>query len=147
MWLALAILFFWIWSWRIAAGHMVILGLVGIIIAELWLAGFRKLPFTCSYQPGKSRFHMALLIVGLYLFLLIRGAALERAALAHPAGYAVTVGTLTVVAIVLRYWTRAQAASEDAALQFDDPPEPAILSLALYRDGILPLEPAARERL
>jgi hypothetical protein len=28
-------------------------------------------------------------------------------------------------------------------LQFDDPPEPAILSLGLYRDGTLPLEPDA----
>jgi CubicO group peptidase (beta-lactamase class C family) len=131
MWLALAISFFWIWPWRLAAGHMIILGIVGIIIAELWLAGFRKLPFTCSYQPGKSRFHMALLVVGLSLFLLIRGAAWERAALDHPAGYAVTAGALAVVAIVLRYWTRAQAASEDAALQFDDPPDPAVMVLGL----------------
>lgn len=139
MWLALAILFFWLWPWRIAAGHMVILGLAGMSIAELSLAGFRKIPFTCSYQPGKSRMNMAFLIGAITLFALSRGAAWERAALDNPLGYGTTVGALVLVLLLLRYRTKSQAAAEDATLQFDDPPEAAVMSLGLYRDGVLPM--------
>jgi CubicO group peptidase (beta-lactamase class C family) len=139
MWLALAILFFWLWPWRIAAGHSVILGLAGMIIAELSLPSFRKIPFTCSYQPGKTRINMAFLIGAILLFALSRGAAGERAALNNPVVYALTVVALALVVVLLRYRSKSQAAAEDAMLQFDDPPEPAVMSLGLYRDGILPM--------
>ena len=137
MWLGLAVFHFWVWPWRIAAAHLAILGLVGLIVAEIWLAGFRKIPFTCSYQPGKSRMNMAFLIGGIFLFLLSRGAAWERAALSDPVAYSITVGVLAVVVTVLRLRTNSQASNDGASLQFDDPPDPAVMSLGLYRDGVL----------
>jgi CubicO group peptidase (beta-lactamase class C family) len=144
LWLALALFFFLVWPWRIAAGHLAILALLGIVVAELWLYGFQKIPFTCSYQPGKSKFNMAFLIAGVLMFLIVQAASLERSALDNPYLYAAVAGTLFLAALLIRHRTTAQASSESAALQFDDPPEPAILSLGLYRDGILPLEPTAR---
>ena len=63
VWAVLAALFFWIWPWRAAAGHLLVLGLLGMIVAELCLHGFQKIPFTCSYLPGKSYFHMAVLVI------------------------------------------------------------------------------------
>ncbi len=144
LWLALAIFFFLVWPWPIAAGHLAILALLGIVVAELWLYGFQKIPFTCSYQPGKSKFNMAFLIAGVLMFLIVQAASLERSALDNRYLYAAVTGALAVAALAVRHRNKAQAASESAALQFDDPPEPAILSLGLYRDGILPLEPTAR---
>jgi hypothetical protein len=140
LWLSLAVFFFLLWPWRIAAAHMIILGLVGVIMAELWLHGFRKIPFTCSYQPGKSKVHLAALILGVLLFLLVHAAALERSALENHALYVTSVSVLTAIAVLLHRRTDAHANSEGAALQFDDPPDPAILSLGLYRDGVLPTE-------
>ena len=67
-WLGLAVFHLWLWPWRIAAGHLVIVGLVGLMVAEIWLAGFRKIPFTCSYQPGKSRINMAFVIGGILVW-------------------------------------------------------------------------------
>jgi CubicO group peptidase (beta-lactamase class C family) len=138
-WMILAALLFWVWPWRIAAEHLTILALIGIIVAELWLADFSKIPFTCSYQPGKSKFHMAGLIFGILMFFVIRGSAWERSALDSPGLFAVAAGGLALIAILLRYRTNTQARAEDAALKFDDPPDPAVLSLGLYRDGVLPL--------
>src|SRR5579884_4197248 len=146
MWLALALFFFLIWPWRIAAGHLALLALIGIIMAELWLDGFNKIPFTCSYQPGKSKFHIAFLIGGAMLFVISRAASLERMALDNPYLYAAVCGALAAVALLLWLRTNADARSESAALHFDDPPDPTVLSLGLHRDGILALEPAARER-
>ena len=144
MWLGLALFHFWLWPWRIAAGHLVILGLIGAIVAELWLAGFRKIPFTCSYQPGKSRMNMAFLIGGIFLFLLSRGAAWERAALDSPVAYSTTVSALAVAVAFLWHRTNSRASEDNAALLFDDPPEPAVMSLGLYRDGVLPKQKVSK---
>jgi CubicO group peptidase (beta-lactamase class C family) len=140
IWLVLAVVFFTLWSVRTAAAHTVILGLLGMNFAELWLAGFSKIPFTCSYQPGKSRFHMLGVVFAIFVFLMIQGAALERRALDNPLFFAITVGMLAFLLILLRLRTRSRAGAEGAALQFDDPPEPAILTLGLHRDGVLPMD-------
>ncbi len=86
---------------------------------------------SCSYQPGKSCIHMLGGTFGAFLFLMYKGAAWERAALASPMLYVIAVAFLASAAILLRRRTKAQSHSEGAALQFDDPPEPAILSLGL----------------
>ena len=39
-----------------AAEHLALLAALGICIAELGLYGFHKIPFTCSYLPGKVAF-------------------------------------------------------------------------------------------
>jgi hypothetical protein len=85
------------------------------------------------------------LLFGIFLFLAFRAADLETGALERPALYAATDVVLALVALLARYRTNTEARSEDAGLQFDDPPEPAILSLGLYRDGVLPIEPTTRE--
>ena len=79
-WTALAVLHFRLWPWRTAAQHVVLLGLLSIIAAELSLHGFQKIPFTCSYLPGKSYFHMAALAFAGLMYLTVQGAELERAA-------------------------------------------------------------------
>jgi hypothetical protein len=74
---------------------------------------------------------MAALIFGILMFVIVRAAAIERTALENPYQYAVIAAILAAVALLLRYRTKIQANFEGAALQFDDPPEPAVLSLWL----------------
>ena len=138
VWLALAALLFWLWPWHMAAGHLLVLALIGAIVAEACLAGFRKIPFTCSYQPGKSRANMAFLLGAIFLFLITKGARWERDALASPDACAVNLLILSAIVVLLRLRTNASANA--AVLQFDDPPEPAVMSLGLYRDGVLPMQ-------
>jgi CubicO group peptidase (beta-lactamase class C family) len=57
-WAISAIVFLAFWPWRPAAGHLILLALLGIAIAELCLLGSQKIPFTCSWLPGKSNFHI-----------------------------------------------------------------------------------------
>ena len=135
VWAALAAIFFWIWPWRIAAGHLVVLWLLGTIVAELMLYNFQKIPFTCSYLPGKSYFHMAALTFLGLVFLIIKGAPLERSALEDPAGSAIMISILGTAAIAARWRTSAHAVSDEAELQFEDAPPPAIQSLGLSGDG------------
>lgn len=44
-----------VWGARVGLGHGWICLLMGVGLTELLLAGLRKIPFTCTYFPGKAR--------------------------------------------------------------------------------------------
>src|SRR5262249_7529233 len=73
--LGAAALFLWMWPLRPASGHLALLALLGLALTELCLLGAQKIPFTCSYLPGKSNFHLTFwLCIGLLMELVGRGA-------------------------------------------------------------------------
>lgn len=140
VWTGLAVLFLSIWPWWPAAGHLILLGLVGVIFAELCLNGFQKIPFTCSYLPGKSNVHMVFLVFLMLLIPLIDGVArLEQRALGDPAGFALMVSILGILALCARWRTAALAKSPRAVLQFEEVPRPEVQTLGLRRDGVFPV--------
>ncbi len=138
VWIAAASLFFWLWPWPIAAEHLALLAALGIGIAELCLSGFHKIPFTCSYLPGKLHFNMAIVYLLLFLMSVTWWAELETRALYEHALYAAVFVGLMAGAAVARWRTTAQARSEEAVLRFDEAAEPAIHALDLHRDGVTP---------
>jgi CubicO group peptidase (beta-lactamase class C family) len=140
VWLALAVALFCFWPPPEAAGHLAILLLLAAIVAELCLYGFRKIPFTCSYLPGKSYFNMAALAFAGLMFLATRGADLELSALKNPALYTAVIVVLGVAAFLARRRSGRESQSEAAGLQFDDEPDPTILPLGLHRDGVMILQ-------
>jgi len=139
VWVGSAALLFSIWPWRAVLQHLVVLGLWGTILAYLCLHGFQKIPFTCSYLPGKSPLTFVFLGVAAFLNLLIGGANLERRALDSPATYAAMVAVLAIAAICAGWRTMARAKSEESEVQFEETMAPTILVLGLNRDGVVPM--------
>jgi hypothetical protein len=135
---ASTIFFLSIWAWQEALGHLVVLALLALIMSELCLSNFRKIPFTCSYLPGKSYAHMTIFAVALLSLLLHKGAQIERSALTSLHLYVELATVLLVVGAIARWRTSRLARMPDAELQFEDRPEPAIAGLGLFRDGVLP---------
>ena len=132
--LGAAAVLFWIWPWQAAAKHIVVLVLLGAAVAELCLHGTQKLPFTCSYLPGKSNFNIAFLMcVMLFLPAIMEAVKWERDSFDHPARYAAMVGGLAAIAIGARWSTTRLAKSAEGKLQFEESAEPAVLSLNLNR--------------
>jgi len=122
-----------LWPLMPAAGHLLILGGLALILAEICLHGFQKIPFTCSYLPGKSPVHLSVLGgLGLlwYLSLSIR---YERQILDYPAALAAVIAALAVLATCARLWTQSTARSEAAEVQFEDAPNPAVQELGINR--------------
>jgi hypothetical protein len=58
VWLGSAAVLLLYWPWMAVAQHLLLLGLFGILLVEASLIGFRKIPFSCSYLPGKSKVHV-----------------------------------------------------------------------------------------
>ncbi len=123
-----------LWPWRMVLGHMVVLGLLGAVVCEVCLQNFQKLPFTCSYLPGKSRVHMA--IMGLYPLIAYVGLGVywEWKALADPLLYGEIVAALLAALTLARWRAVKLAKSEQAAVTFEESMPPMIQTLGLRFD-------------
>lgn len=140
-WSGAAAVFLWMWPWNLATAHLVILGLTGAVLAEVCLQGTQKIPFTCSYLPGKTNMHIALLFcVSLLMTMIHNGAEWERRALENPLRYGVTVGCLATAAVLLRWRADARAMRDNRTVSFEQVEAPLLTGLGLWRDGA-PLQP------
>ena len=143
VWAASAACCFRPWPWRGAAGHLAVLALLAMILAELCLHGFHKIPFTCSYLPGKSQVHLAI-FGGIALFWCIVGSVIyERQALTDPLRFVPLLAGLGCVWLCARWWNAVAAPSADAEVSFEELATPAVQQLGLNRDGGGALEPPA----
>jgi hypothetical protein len=125
----------------LAAEHIAVLALVGLILCELCLAGIRKIPFTCSYLPGKSNFNMTFLLICTWLIFLPIGKAaqMEQEILQKPLALSSLLLALTAVALLARWRTWRLAKTNESEPDFEEIADPAVFSLDLHRDGITPL--------
>ncbi|MGH9609873.1 MAG: hypothetical protein ACRD34_09385 [Bryobacteraceae bacterium] len=134
VWAGFAIVFLWLWPWRAAIEHLSVLGLLGVILAEVCLYGFAKIPFTCSYLPGRSNLHITFCVCMLLGLNIIYWAALsELRALADPAQYAWIVAALCAAALCARWRNAAVAKSPYTTLRFEQEQPPVIIGLGLKR--------------
>ncbi len=139
VWIISAILFFWLFPWRPAAQHLTVLLLWGLIVAYMCLNEFQKIPFTCSYLPGKSYFHMTFLAAVGLLLIMVRGVIIEYRALQSPTAFALMTAILAALAFAARWRAVSHADWETARVEYEDRPTPAILPLGLNRDGVWPV--------
>jgi hypothetical protein len=138
--LGAAALLFSTWPWQTAAKHVAVLLLLGTAIAELCLHGRQKLPFTCSYLPGKSNFNMSFLLCSMLIFtIIVEASKMERDSFDDAAEYALIVGVLLALAICGRWSASRLAKSPEGELQFEEAAEPAVFALDLHRDGVTPI--------
>jgi hypothetical protein len=133
VWLASAAAYFLIWPARPAALHMIVLTLVAVIFVHISLAQFRKIPFACSYLPGKSNLHVRLALYGGMLILAANlGVQLEYFAMPHPWGFAIYCFVLSLAAAwALRHWSQF-AHSPYSWIQFEELPQADIEALDLH---------------
>jgi len=120
-----------VWPWPRALGHAAFLAAFGLLIIELALTGFAKVPFTCSYLPGKANLKI---MFGVYWGLLIIVSEIvtdiEQRALSNRTKYAWLMGITLLawlVAACRGRWARARI----PALSFEEQPEPAVVGLGL----------------
>ena len=105
--------------WGRVAEHLVVLAVVGWILAELCLIGVEKIPFACSYLPGKT--NLQYLFWGLavvFLAVAISLANEEMRVLGHPVGYGVMLGILVAVGAGL--WGVNRHRARSAVLYYEE---------------------------
>ena len=129
-----ALVFFWLWPPVKAMQHLAVLALGATTLAAVCLRRFCKLPFACSYLPGVSQTHLMLAVSAMLgLNTLFWAANYERVALFDTVRYFQLLGILSVA--VAAAWWMIRSETVPPALNFDDVPEPAIMSLGIQGDG------------
>jgi hypothetical protein len=123
-----------LWGWRTALLHAAYSLALALLLAELLLLNFSKIPFTCSYLPGKA--NVRLLAFGYFLAFFTYAyymASLEARLLGNPVKLLVFCGVLLtgLAAWNLGMALRRRATSESFTLLFEDQPEPAVRTLDL----------------
>jgi hypothetical protein len=116
--------------WRDVQEHLVILALLGFLFVEFALYKFDKVPFTCSYLPGKTNVQV---IFWGFAFLVtifgITGAVYEHGALHDASKYATIAGVLLAASVGLGAVNRLRAKS--AVLYFEEMPQEVLTRLGL----------------
>lgn len=127
-----ALVLFSLWPWKAAASHVAVLALLGIILAEYSFEGVQRIPFTCSYLPGKSKVHLTFWLWILLLISLITGAALnERKALENPMATAGLLVALAIAAFFVMLRNNRLARPGYAELRFEELPADHLQTLEL----------------
>jgi hypothetical protein len=139
IWLVSAAVCFSIWPMWQAAGHLLALSLVGILVTELSLWTFHKIPFACSYLPGKSQVQMVFFAVIALALLLSESVRFEQRALQQFSTFAFVILILALGAAGTR-WVTTSRAEEDIELKYEEAPTPSVFELGLHRDGVMPVD-------
>jgi len=127
-----AAVLFPLWPWRLAAAHLAVLAFLGIILAEFSVDGIQRIPFTCSYLPGKSKLHLTFWLWFWLLFMGLIGAVVnERKALASPAATTAVLAGLGIAALFCVVRNNRSARPVAAELRFEEVPPDRLLSLDL----------------
>jgi len=104
-----------------------------MMLVELCLIGFEKIPFTCSYLPGKGNLHFVFWACVLFLLPLIDAAAqFEMQMLNNPLGYCGIIAAFGV-ALACARWNTGKLARRAAQMQFDEINPSELCSLNLDR--------------
>ncbi len=98
---------------------MSVAGLCGIVLVELHMAEWRRIPFTCSYEPSRQ-FVGQTLLIGAAAFVVFTtiGSRLVSFSISHPLGWLAVMAILGVVWLYLRrqrLWM-----SQHMTLMFED---------------------------
>jgi hypothetical protein len=135
VWMCAAAVMLWQWPWRVAAAHLVLLAMLGSILSDVCMREFHKIPFTCSYQPGKTKMQFAVGAMVLLVPLTFMGAGYEWRYLQTLRGRILIGALLVLPAILLRWWA-ARSARGAEAMRFEETEESEIVSLALPVDSV-----------
>jgi pimeloyl-ACP methyl ester carboxylesterase len=133
---AVALGYLSIWPRLPALGHVVVMTLAAVIVVERSLAGFRKIPFVCSYLPGQANLKLKLGAYGAgFLFAVYAAGNAERLLLQTPPRAIVLFAALIAAAILAHRKWKAFAADPYERLQFESVEPQEVAPLDLSHDG------------
>jgi hypothetical protein len=130
VWVVVALLSLGYRPWPHVAVHLVVLALVGSILTDLSLVGVSKIPFACSYLPGKSNIqYMFWAFVVVFVPIAMEFSNYEQRAIRHPRPCAVMLAVLGTMATGV--WAFNRRRSKLAALYYEELPTVVITTLGL----------------
>ena len=118
--------------------HLIVLALVGFILTDLTLIGVSKIPFACSFLPGKSNIQFMFWgFVIIFFPFAMAFAGYEQRALHHPLQYAWMVGILGMTSMAL--WAVNRYRAKSAVIYYEEQLPEVITTLGLTLNSYAPI--------
>lgn len=137
--LALGVAYLAIWPKGAALEHIAVLLILSFLLADFSLYQFRKIPFACSYLPGKANLKVKFgVYAGAFIFALSAATALELAAMETVRRFLFLLAVLLALAGWARHRWAEFAAGRYQRLQFEDLATDGVLTLDLGGDNSEP---------
>jgi hypothetical protein len=122
-----------LWGWTTALMHALFGSTLSVLLMEGLLATFRKIPFTCSYLPGKAKVSERWIAYWIFFAIYTSAmAALEQRLLESPVAFTVFVGIAATAYTIWRL-KQAQWFASEFRLIYEEEPEPVVRTLDLSR--------------
>ncbi len=132
---ALLPMYVFLWGWSAALFHTFFDIALSLLLIELLLVKFHKIPFTCSYLPGKANLTALWFVYWLgFATYAYSMASLEVWILKSPLRI-VGFYLLGIVLVAAAYIYRNKHLNEGFSLIFEDAPEPVVRTLNLSAPG------------
>jgi hypothetical protein len=130
--LVVAVFFFATYPWGLALSHLMTMTCLGTLLVESCLYTFPKLPFTCSYLPGKAQVHLVFwACILLFVRLLDKASRLEDRMLAKVHSRIAMVLIVAVAAAGMRWLSESRIGlTEDLLFEEEYPAEITSLKLS-----------------
>ena len=128
----LFLFYFFLWGWSIAFYHCLFGIIVSLLLMEILFIKYHKIPFVCSYLPGKAKLHLYWIIYFIsfliYAFLM---SSVEYKILNSPLSLFIFYGVVLVIIVVLRV-SQNRFIYKKLEILYEEMPEPAMVTLIPY---------------
>jgi hypothetical protein len=130
IWIVVALLSLGFLPWPRVIAHLAVLALIASILTDLSLIGISKIPFACSWLPGKSNIqYMFWAFAVVFLPIAMSFANYEQRAIQHPVSCVLMLAILTAASMGI--WTFNRQKAKSALLYYEELPPIIIQTLGL----------------
>ncbi|MEW5901093.1 MAG: hypothetical protein AB1715_06490 [Acidobacteriota bacterium] len=122
--------FYWpLWGWKPALWHCLFGLTASLLLVEILFFGRLKIPFACSYLPGKARIHLYWLFYVLGFLLFVSGlSSLERSFFSHPDRFYYFYGVMGMLFLASQLYSEFFLYRRRPIL-YEEEAEPVLISL------------------
>jgi len=132
LFLLLFLFYFFLWGWPLAFYHCLFGMIVSLLLMEVLFINYRKIPFVCSYLPGKAKLHLYWIIYIIsfliYAFLM---SSIEYKILNSPLNLFIFYAVVLLIIVVLKV-SQNHFIYKKLEILYEEKPEPAMVTLIPY---------------
>lgn len=120
-----------LWGWAPAFEQLIFSSILSLMLIELLLVNFRKIPFTCSYQPGKANIAvLGAVYASAFAIYAYAMATFERWLMYDDARWSAVIVVMLVILGAIMAWRKSLPAAA-SGIVFEDAPNPEVQTLGL----------------
>jgi hypothetical protein len=128
----LFLFYFFLWGWPLAFYHCLFAIIVSLLLMEVLFINYRKIPFVCSYLPGKAKIHLSwiIYIISFLIYTFIMS-SIEYKILNSPLSLFVFYGAVLLIIVILKV-LQNYFIYKKMEILYEEKPEPAMVTLVSY---------------